>query len=56
MLVLSRKVNETIKIGDYITITVVRIGSEHVKLGISAPVALPVTRPDAKRQTPREDQ
>ncbi len=37
MLVLSRKVNERIQIGDEITITVVRVSSGSVRIGIEAP-------------------
>jgi carbon storage regulator len=37
MLVLTRKVNESIAIGDSIVLTVLAIEGEKVKLGISAP-------------------
>ncbi|MFC4387025.1 carbon storage regulator CsrA [Gracilibacillus marinus] len=37
MLVLSRKLNETIKIGEDIEVTVLAIEGEQIKLGISAP-------------------
>lgn len=53
MLVLSRKVGETIKIGDLITITVVSLDSGKCRLGIDAPIALDVVRPDAKSQDPK---
>lgn len=46
MLVLSRKVSETIQIGDSVTVTVVRIGPNSVRLGIEAP-GLPIRRDDA---------
>ncbi len=46
MLVLSRKRNEDISIGDDITITVVAIRGDTVRLGITAPKEMPVTRPD----------
>lgn len=44
MLVLSRKANETIRIGDDITITVVRIGPNTVRLGITAPADVNIAR------------
>jgi carbon storage regulator len=44
MLVLSRKVGERIRIGDNVTITVVRITGGGVRLGIEAPSELPVVR------------
>ncbi|PAY19417.1 hypothetical protein CKO51_11140 [Rhodopirellula sp. SM50] len=37
MLVLSRKVDQQIKIGDDITVTVVRVEGNRVRIGISAP-------------------
>lgn len=37
MLVLSRKLNEEIKIGDDVTVTVVSIEGNKVRLGIVAP-------------------
>ena len=44
MLVLSRKANEVIKIGEDITITVVLIRGDKVKLGIEAPQKMPAHR------------
>lgn len=44
MLVLSRKINEVITIGNDITITVVEIRGDKVRLGIAAPKDLPVWR------------
>lgn len=37
MLVLSRKVDQQIKIGDDITLTVVRVEGNRVRIGVSAP-------------------
>ena len=44
MLVLSRKRNEQIVIGDKIVITVVDIRGDKVRLGIEAPGEVPVHR------------
>ena len=44
MLVLSRKRDERIIIGDNIVITVVEIRGDKVRLGIDAPVEVPVHR------------
>lgn len=44
MLVLSRKKNESIVIGDGIKLTVVEIRGDKVRLGIEAPKDVPVHR------------
>ena len=44
MLVLSRKRNESIVINDNITITIVEIRGDKVRLGIEAPKEVPVHR------------
>lgn len=44
MLVLARKLNETIRIGDQIEVMVVDIQNGVVKLGINAPRDVQVTR------------
>lgn len=44
MLVLSRKMGETIHISDDIAITVCRIGPNSVRIGITAPQSMKVVR------------
>jgi carbon storage regulator len=49
MLVLSRKINDQILIGDNIRITVISIQGRHVRLGIEAPISVPVFRDEVLR-------
>jgi len=44
MLALSRKVNESIMIGNNIEITVLEVKGDQVKLGINAPKLIPIHR------------
>lgn len=44
MLVLSRKVNETIRIGEDIEVTIMRIGPASVRVGITAPSHVSIVR------------
>ncbi|HBY71740.1 MAG TPA: carbon storage regulator [Lachnospiraceae bacterium] len=44
MLALSRKINESIMIGNDIEITILEVKGDQVKLGINAPKSVPVYR------------
>lgn len=50
MLVLTRKVGQKIHIGDAITVTVVRVQDDKVRIGIEAPTAVPVHREEVYRR------
>jgi carbon storage regulator len=55
MLVVTRKVGEQIVIGDHVTVTVVRIASGAVRIGIEAPKEYSVMRRElleATREAP----
>lgn len=52
MLVLSRKVGESIKIGEHITLSVRRISGNAVRLSISAPVDVRIVRSELLDQQP----
>ena len=53
MLVLSRRPNECIRIGNNITIKVLRIDRDRVRLGFDAPMDIPILR--AELQSPSTD-
>ena len=55
MLVLSRHRDESIIIGDDIVITVVDIRGDKVRLGINAPVEIPVHRQEVYEAIQREN-
>lgn len=54
MLILSRKRNEVIRISDDITITVVDIRGDKVRIGIDAPRDVPVHRGEVYDAIQRE--
>jgi len=56
MLVLSRKKNESIIINDDITIVVVEIRGDKVRLGVEAPKAVPVHRSEVYEAIRRNQQ
>jgi carbon storage regulator len=50
VLVVSRKVGERILIGDKIAVTVVKVGSGGVRIGIDAPTEMPIMREELAEQ------
>lgn len=53
MLVLTRKLNESVIIGDTIAVTVVAVEGDQVKLGITAPKQVSVHRQEVYEQIKR---
>lgn len=53
MLVLTRKEDESLLIGDNIRVMVVEIRGDKVRLGIDAPKDVAILRDDAKNKQPR---
>jgi carbon storage regulator len=50
MLILSRRENEQIHLGDSIVVTVVRVAGDQVRLGIEAPRDLRVLRAELEKR------
>ncbi|MGB7567650.1 MAG: carbon storage regulator CsrA [Chitinivibrionales bacterium] len=55
MLVLTRKLGESIRIGDTITVKIVDLDSRHVKLGIEAPKNISVNREEIYERIQKEN-
>jgi carbon storage regulator len=56
MLVVSRKVGERVLIGDQITVTVIKVGSGGVRIGIQAPKEMAVVREELAQQVREAEQ
>jgi carbon storage regulator len=56
MLVLSRKVDQRIRIGDDVEVVIVSIDGAHVKIGIQAPRHIPVLRLELLEEIHDENQ
>jgi carbon storage regulator len=56
MLVLTRKLNESIMVGDEVKITIVDVKGDQVKLGITAPRQIAVHREEVYREIQKENQ
>jgi carbon storage regulator len=55
MLVLSRKLTESICIGEGITVTILEVRQGRVRLGIDAPSAVRIQREEVWIQTPEQE-
>jgi carbon storage regulator len=54
MLILDRRVNETVMIGNKVTVTVLDVRGNKVRLGINAPKGVPVHRKEIWLRIKRE--
>ena len=54
MLVISRKIGESLVIGDNITVTVVKVAGGGVRLGIEAPSGYVIARDELRLSTDTE--
>lgn len=50
MLVLSRRIGESVKIGTDITVTLLAVSGTQARLGIAAPAEVPVHRDEVHRR------
>ncbi|MCD1654880.1 carbon storage regulator CsrA [Treponema zuelzerae] len=56
MLILSRKINEKIMIGDDISVTIIEIRGDQVKIGVEAPKSVKVFRHEVFEAIKSENQ
>jgi len=54
MLILTRKVNESLKVGDDVTVTVLGIKGAQIRIGISAPLDVAVHRQEVFERIQQE--
>jgi carbon storage regulator len=54
MLILTRRVGETVMIGDEVTVTILGVKGSQVRVGIAAPKTIPVHREEIYERIKRE--
>jgi len=54
MLILTRRINETLMVGDDVTVTVLSINGNQVRLGVNAPRQVPVHREEVYEKIKRQ--
>ncbi|MFI4895220.1 MAG: carbon storage regulator CsrA [Steroidobacterales bacterium] len=54
MLILTRRVGETVMIGEDVTVTVLRVKGNQVRLGVNAPKSISVQREEIFHRIKRE--
>jgi carbon storage regulator len=56
MLILTRRISESLKIGDDVTVTILGVNGNQVRVGIDAPRNVPVHREEVYERIQREQQ
>ena len=56
MLILTRKANETLTVGNDVTVTILGIKSNQVRIGVNAPKEVPVHREEVYNRIKDEQQ